>query len=87
MPIRVFVCLLFACLSAAVAAREIRHGAAAGGSCADPATAAAQVRADTSPARAADMPAREAKPRPAVSSGSGPRPTLRWHSFLPGMFR
>lgn len=91
MLLRTSLCLIFVCASGVTAARDIKHSSAAGGSCADAATLAAQhnarprARAGTvsAPANAT----RPVKPRSNVHADTPSRTPLRWHSFLPGMFR
>lgn len=89
MPTRLCLCLLIACASAGAAARDVKHSSPNGGSCP---SQSAEAETDASakdrlrPARAT-APVREARTRPALHSDSPARPSLRWHSFLPGMFR
>ena len=92
MLIRACLCLLLLAASAAAAAREVKHSSPNSGACADTATLNAEAsanRKNASPAAATKVPARDAKPRPApsVHSDAPARPAVRWHSFLPGMFR
>lgn len=87
--LRLCCCLLIACMSASVAARDVKYSSPNGEGCpTQEADASAVDQAKPRPVRS--TPVREAtKPRPALHSDSGPRPgpSLRWHSFLPGMFR
>jgi hypothetical protein len=87
--LRLFCCLLIAIASASVAARDVKYSSPNSGACPEQAAgASAADKAKLRPARA-PAPVREAKPRPALNGDSSPRsaPALRWHSFLPGMFR
>lgn len=90
--LRLCCCLLiaFASASASVAARDVKYSSPNSGGCpTDDAEVSAVAKAKPRPVRA-PAPVREAaKPRPALQgdSGSRPAPALRWHSFLPGMFR
>lgn len=84
--IRICLCLLIACASAGVAARDVKMSSPNDGSCPDSVT-------DREPARASvrkPAPARETRAKPSVHSdwvGNGRQQSPRWHSFLPGMFR
>lgn len=84
MSTRLCLCLLIVCASAGVAARDVKSSSANGGSCPEP-SAEPIVPAKEKPRAAA--PVREARPRPALHGDLPARPSLRWHSFLPGMFR
>lgn len=90
--LRLCCCLLIAFASASVAARDVKYSSPNGGGCpTDAAEVSAVDQAKPRPVRA-PAPVREAtKPRPALhgdSDGGARRaPSLRWHSFLPGMFR
>ncbi|CAA9339972.1 MAG: hypothetical protein AVDCRST_MAG71-2167 [uncultured Lysobacter sp.] len=88
MLIRTSLCLMFACATTVATARDVKYGSAAEEKCADSATVAAQsderARVRNGAMRA---PARPAKSRSSLQGDAGSRPSLRWHSFLPGMFR
>lgn len=87
MPTRFCLCLLIAFASATVAAREVKLSSPNSGSCPDQAAEAELTpKQKAQPARAT-TPVRESRPRAVLHSDSVPRPSLRWHSFLPGMFR
>jgi hypothetical protein len=86
---RLCCCLLIAFASASVAARDVKYSSPNSGACPEqtagaPATDKVRLRPAHAPA-----PVRESEPRPALRGDSSPRPApaLRWHSFLPGMFR
>lgn len=87
--LRLCCCLLIAFASATVAARDVKYSSPNSGGCPEQTAAASSTdKAKLRPART-PAPVREAKPRPALHGDSSPRsaPALRWHSFLPGMFR
>lgn len=91
MPTRLCLCLLIACMSTNIAARDVKHSSPNSGSCAtQSAEAAPETGASAKdrlrPARAT-APVREPATRPALHSDAPARPSPRWHSFLPGMFR
>lgn len=86
---RLCFCLLMLLACADVAAREVRLSSADSGSAPDTAGAAApapksDARRNAAPRDAANH---EARVRPSVHSDVGSGPRMRWHSFLPGMFR
>lgn len=85
---RLCLCLLLLLACADLAAREVRLSSADSGSAPDTASAApapkAEPRRTTAPRDAAPH---EARVRPSVHSDVGSGPRMRWHSFLPGMFR
>lgn len=86
--LRLCLCLLFALSSATVAAREVKMSSPNSGACPD-APASSENEADTStgPAARATAP-RETTVKPSLHSDVPSRMnSLRWHSFLPGMFR
>ncbi|GAB1596794.1 hypothetical protein [Lysobacter claricitrinus] len=84
---RICLCLLMLLACADVAAREVRLASPDSGACPDTVSAAkAEVRKPAAPIRDA-APARESHVRPSVHGDVGNAPRLRWHSFLPGMFR
>lgn len=86
---RIVLCLLLAALSTTVAAREVKMSSPDGGGCADAEPVA------TVPGTSAPAPASGKAAAPASESRHGLRPDVephrvpgvRWHSFLPGMFR
>lgn len=85
--LRLCLCLLIAFASASVAARDVKYSSPNSGACPEQAAEPTAVdKAKLRPARTT-APVREPRPRPALHSDSGSRPGLRWHSFLPGMFR
>lgn len=87
--LRLCCCLLIAFASASVAARDVKYSSPNSGACPEEtAEVSAAAKAKPRPVRA-PAPVREAAPRAALpgDSGSRPAPALRWHSFLPGMFR
>ena len=86
---RICLCLLFAFATATVAAREVKLSSADSGSCAQCADAGDAPRASThKPDGAHDVQsAHEGRSRPTVHSDVNAAPRLRWHSFVPGMFR
>jgi hypothetical protein len=91
MPTRLCLCLLIACMSTGVAARDIKHSSPNSGSCATQSSETASepgalAKDRLRPARAT-APVREPATRPALHGDTPARPALRWHSFLPGMFR
>jgi hypothetical protein len=86
MPTRPCLCLLIACLSTGAAAREVKHSSPNSGACAESPTGAETVQ-DKPHAGRATAPARGSGPRPTLHGNAPARPALRWHSFLPGMFR
>jgi len=77
--------VLFAC--ADVAAREVRLSSPDSGACPETLAAAkAEARKPAAVVRDAP-PARDVRVRPSVHGDVGTGPRVRWHSFLPGMFR
>lgn len=88
---RLAFCLLLVCVSATVGAREVRLLDANGesGTCPEIASAVAAADERAKPRNTtAPATAREAKAgKPTVRGDAGARQPLRWHSFLPGMFR
>lgn len=83
---RICLCLLIALASAGVAAREVKLGSADDGSCAENPPARPSKQKIAPPREGA--PARETRARPSLHSDSdGVTGRVRWHSFLPGMFR
>jgi|GEM_PF-2699654 len=86
---RIVLCLLLAVLSTSVAAREVKMSSPGGGGCAD------AEPVETATGAAAPTPASGKVVAPASESRHGLRPDVephrvpgvRWHSFLPGMFR
>lgn len=83
---RILLSLLIVCASASVAAREVKMSSPDSSSCAD--TPVEQKADARKPVPTRDtMPAREARTRPSVHGDVGVGPRLRWHSFIPGMFR
>ena len=84
---RIVICLLLAALSTSVAAREVKMSSPNSGACADAEPA--------SSGSGAPAPASGKVAAPASESRHGLRPDVephrvpgvRWHSFLPGMFR
>ena len=93
MLLRACFCLLLAAPGAAIAGRDVNYSAPNSGACTDSATVSAQVAAGArknpaaAPAASTSSPARDAKPRASVQGDGPARPSVRWHSFLPGMFR
>ncbi|WP_187770828.1 hypothetical protein [Cognatilysobacter lacus] len=81
---RICLCLLIMFACADVAAREVRLSSpdSSGGTDGAPAQKA-EARKPAAPRDAA--PARESHVRPSVHGDVGS--LMRWHSFLPGMFR
>lgn len=87
MPTRLCLFLLIACASAAVAAREVKLSSPNSGACPEEATeTVVPTKAKPRPSGAVS-PARGSRLRPTLHSDAPVRPSLRWHSFLPGMFR
>lgn len=86
---RLCLLLLIAIATASVSAREVKLSSADSGSC--PACA----DASEAPRHAAPKPdgahdtqvTRESRSHPTVHSDVNVAPRLRWHSFVPGMFR
>lgn len=84
---RICLCLLMLLACANVAAREVRLSSPDSGACPDTVAAAKPaVRKPAAPVREA-APASESRVRPSVHGDVGNAPRMRWHSFLPGMFR
>jgi hypothetical protein len=85
---RIALSLLVLLVCADVAAREIRLSSpdSSGGSADSTPAAKAQPRKPVAATRDA-TPAHEVRPRPSVHGDAMTDPRLRWHSFLPGMFR
>jgi len=86
MSIRFWLCLVVALASTSAAARDVKLASAGGGggsSCPD---AAATAEAEPERTRRTSVPGRPVRTKPGLHSDSGSR-TMRWHSFLPGMFR
>ena len=91
---RIAACLLLVCVSATVAARDIRLQSPSGdgGRCPEVAAAAAESNGTTGKTHTATpAPAPRAKTsKPVSARGESDAPRIsapRWHSFLPGMFR
>lgn len=86
---RICLCLLIAFATATVAAREVKLSNADSGSCAACSDVIDAPRAATHrPDGARDpQPAHEPRSRPTVHSDVNAAPRVRWHSFVPGMFR
>ncbi|GHA83770.1 hypothetical protein [Cognatilysobacter bugurensis] len=85
--LRLCCCLLIAFASASAPARDFKYSSPNSGGCPEQtAEVSAADKAKVRPARA-PAPVRETKPRPALHGDSGSRTSVRWHSFLPGMFR
>lgn len=81
---RIGLCLLILLACGHVAAREVKLSSPDGGSCPDTLAAPKTARKPATPAREA---ANETRVRPTVHGDANTGPRLRWHSFLPGMFR
>lgn len=82
MPTRPVLCLLAACAGVAVVAIAMNVGGSG-----RPQPSAESVAAQAG-ARPATAPEPDVRPRATLrGGGSSARPALRWHSFLPGMFR
>ncbi|MDX1550667.1 hypothetical protein [Novilysobacter spongiicola] len=84
---RIVLCLLLAVLSTSVAAREVKMSSPDGGGCADAESVATATSAAAPASGKVAAPASESKHglRPDVEPHRVPG--VRWHSFLPGMFR
>ena len=92
---RIAACLLLVCVSASVAARDIRLQSPSGdgGRCPEVSAAAAEASAGNGKPQHATTPAptpRAKVSKPVSARGESDTPRIsapRWHSFLPGMFR
>lgn len=84
---RICLCLLIVFATATVAAREVKLSSADSGSCAQCADASDTPRAATHKPDGAHDAQRDSHSRPTVHSDVNAAPRLRWHSFVPGMFR
>jgi hypothetical protein len=87
MPIRLCLCLLIACTSASVAARDVKFSSPNSGACPEQSAQTIVPAKEKLRPSATTAPVRESKPRPTLYNDAPARPSLRWHSFLPGMFR
>lgn len=83
--LRIALCLMFALMSSAVVAREVKLSSPSGDGCADEETSSHPDE----PTTASGTSSREAKIKQAVHSDlpAGRSQSTRWHSFLPGMLR
>jgi hypothetical protein len=92
---RTALCLLLALASAGVAAHASKLSSPGdSGACSTHGSRQAEDRADDRDTAPALPPASKAKPAPRAGGGggsdgdaSGRVPSVRWHRFLPGMFR
>ena len=92
---RIAACLLLVCVSASVAARDLRLQSpnGDGGRCPEVTADAAEANAGSGKAQHATTPApapRTKVSKPVSARGESDTPRIsapRWHSFLPGMFR
>lgn len=82
--LRIALCLMFALMSSAAVAREVKLSSPNGGGCPDEETSSHPDEPATS-----EAPSREARIKQAVHSDLpvGRSQSTRWHSFLPGMLR
>lgn len=83
---RVLLCLLIAFACGNVVAREVKLSSPGGESC-DASLPAPKAAAKKPAARVRNNAAAEARVRPTVHGDANIAPRMRWHSFLPGMFR